>query len=182
MNVVRRGALACLLLALVLTASAAPPAEAEAPVTLKPISYVDLGKSVRALTGKVVVVDFWASWCIPCKREFPGLVRLHQKYAKKGFAAVSVSVDKPDDAKARASAEEFLRKQNATFANWLLTSKPEEWQKKLKIDSIPAVFVFDRQNRLVKKLPVRGDKGEVKEEVRYADIEKLVVDLLKRKP
>jgi thiol-disulfide isomerase/thioredoxin len=182
MNVARRVALACLVLALVLTASAAPtPPAPEDEVTLKPTSYAELGKSVRALTGKVVVVDFWASWCLPCKKEFPGLVRLHQKYAGQGFAAVSVSVDRPDDAKARASAEQFLRKQNATFANWLLTADAKEWQKKLNVDTIPAVFVFDRQNRLVKKLPVRDDKGDEKEAVDYRAIEKLVVELLKKK-
>jgi thiol-disulfide isomerase/thioredoxin len=182
MNVALRGGLACLLLALVLTASAAPTsAPPDDKVTLKPASYADLGQSIRGLTGKVVVVDFWATWCAPCVKKFPGLVRLHQKYAKDGFVAVSVSVDNPDDPRARARAEEFLRKQGAAFPNWLLKARPEEWQKKLKSETVPVIFVFDRRNRLVKKLPVLDDKGDEKEPVDYQAIERLVVELLKKK-
>jgi thiol-disulfide isomerase/thioredoxin len=170
-----RGALGCL--ALALTASAAPPgATGDGKVTLKAITYPELGKAIRGLTGKVVVVDFWASWCVPCRKEFPGLVRLHQMYANKGFAAVSVSIDKPEAAKA---AEDFLREQNATFTNWRLSAEPGGWEK--KISSVPTVFLFDRENALVKKWPVLDAKGEVVEPVSYAAIEKVVVELLNKK-
>ena len=50
---------------------------------------VDLG----ALTGKVVLVDFWASWCGPCRQEMPVLERLHAKYAKQGLVIIGVNID-----------------------------------------------------------------------------------------
>ena len=77
---------------------AAPPA-----VTLETVKYDDLGDRVSSLQGRVVVVDFWADYCLPCKREFPHLVELHGKYAASGLTAVSVSLDDPPTIR-RASA------------------------------------------------------------------------------
>src|SRR5690242_10528052 len=115
----------CLLLA-GLAASLSPAGRAaEKPPELKTIKYDDLAAAVRALRGKVVVVDIWASWCIPCKKEFPHLVELHKKYAKEGLACVSVSVDDEDGVKAALA---FLQKQNATFANYRILEDPEVWQ------------------------------------------------------
>ena len=73
-----------------LLAIAALPLLADAPprpgkaVALAAVDYDGLGKAIRGLRGKVVVVDIWATWCPPCKREFPELVKLHDKYAADG--------------------------------------------------------------------------------------------------
>src|SRR3954466_14751176 len=67
---------------------AAPP-----PVAVKVVRYDGLTDLVKQNKGKVVVVDFWADYCVPCKREFPKLVALHEKHAKAGLVAVSVSLD-----------------------------------------------------------------------------------------
>jgi hypothetical protein len=106
---------------------------------------------------------------------------MHRKYGKDGLAAMSVSLDDPTDKEARARALAFLKRQKATCANYLLDAKPEEWQKKLKIDGPPAVAVYDRAGRLVKRWPVVDAKGETVEEVDYAAVEKLVKGLLKKK-
>jgi cytochrome c biogenesis protein CcmG/thiol:disulfide interchange protein DsbE len=64
----------------------------------------------NSLTGKVVIVDFWATWCAPCREELPELEKLYKKYAPKGLVIVGVSVDKePDNIKA------FLQKLAVTF-------------------------------------------------------------------
>jgi len=145
---------------------AAPPDS----ISLELIRYVTLGDRVQELSGRVVIVDFWATYCLPCKKEFPRLVELHRKYAAKGLAAVSVSLDDPTDEQARASAKGFLTEKQATISNFVLDEKIEFWQAKLKIDGPPCVFVFDRKGRLVKKYH---------DDVDYGEIDRIVADLLR---
>ena len=116
----------------------------KAKVELKSVKYDELTAALRDLRGKVVVLDVWASWCVPCKKEFPHLVELHQKYVKDGLACVSVSVDEPDGTEA---ALKFLEKQNATFANYRIEEPDSVWQPRWRFKGVPAVFVFDRQGR-----------------------------------
>jgi thiol-disulfide isomerase/thioredoxin len=139
-------------------------------VDLTGLRYSELVERIKALRGKVAVVDFWADYCAPCKREFPKLVQLHRKHARAGLACVSVDLDDTDDGAALTRVRRFLADQKADFANYQLAEKPEVWQTKLKIDGPPCVFVFNRQGELIKKL--HGD-------VDYNEIEKIVVDALK---
>lgn len=77
------------------------------------IGLVDMaGKpvSLAELKGKVVLVDFWASWCKPCREEMPLLQKLSAKYGDKGFVVVGVSVDKE-----LSKAKEFLAREKVTF-------------------------------------------------------------------
>jgi cytochrome c biogenesis protein CcmG/thiol:disulfide interchange protein DsbE len=62
------------------------------------------------LRGKVVYVDFWASWCGPCRRSFPWMNDMQQKYGSKGFVVVGINVDKK-----RADADKFLAQNPASF-------------------------------------------------------------------
>jgi thiol-disulfide isomerase/thioredoxin len=139
-------------------------------VTLKVAKYDDLTSTVRQLRGNVVVVDFWADYCPPCKREFARLVDLHRKHAKAGLVAVSVSLDENVVPK-RQSVNNFLAKQNASFANYLLDEKPDVWQAKLKIDGPPLIFVFNRKGELAQRF--------ADAEVDYDKIAALVAKLLK---
>ena len=66
--------------------------------------------ALQSLRGQVVYVDFWASWCGPCRRSFPWMNEMQQKYGGKGLAIVAVNVDKK-----RADAEKFLAQLPATF-------------------------------------------------------------------
>jgi len=164
-----------LILALVLAAGAGlivgrPDAAPPDSISVEVIRYETLGDRVQALKGRVAVVDFWATYCLPCKKEFPRLVELSRKYAARGFAAVSVSLDDSTDEHARKEANRFLNEKQAAFSNFLLDEKPEFWQDKLKIDGPPCVFVFDRDGRLVKKYH---------DDVDYGEIDRIVADLLK---
>jgi hypothetical protein len=94
---------------------------------------------------------------------------MHNKYAKDGFAAISVSLDDPKDEKARQRVIDFLRKQKATFTNLILDEKSEVWQEKLKFDGPPCVFVFNRDGKWNKYTSPD-----------YAEIEKQVAELLKK--
>jgi hypothetical protein len=103
---------------------------------------------------------------------------MRNKYAGKDFVAVSVNLDDPHNANAREKVLKFLEKQKATFTNVMLDAKPEVWQEKLKIDGPPCIYVFDRDNRFVKKLPVLSDKPEDTEPAEYSIVEKVVAKLM----
>lgn len=140
------------------------PAEPPA-VRLDPVSYTDLAAEVKGLHGKVVLVDVWGTFCPPCKEKFPTVVGLHEKYARRGLVVVSVSVDPPDDADARAAARDFLVRQKAAFRNVILTDKAEAWQAKWKVDGPPLLFLFDRRGRLAGRWDGKFEPAEVGKKV-----------------
>lgn len=97
---------------------------------------------------------------------------MHKKYGGNGFVALSVSLDNPKDNMVRAKVDAFLQKKEASFTNLIAEGDPDDWYARLKIGAVPGVFVFDRDNRRVKKL-----SGE---EVDYKIIDSEVAKLLKK--
>jgi hypothetical protein len=93
---------------------------------------------------------------------------MHQRYAKDGLVCLSVTVD---ELEAKDKALAFLKKQDATFGNYLIDEPAEVWQPKLDVAAPPSVLVFGRDGQRIKKF------GE--EEFTYADVEKVVEPLLK---
>jgi peroxiredoxin len=97
---------------------------------------------------------------------------MQRKYAKDGVVAVSVSLDDPNQDGVKEKVRKYLASQNAAFTNLILDEKSEFWQKKLKIEGPPCVFVFDRDGKIAKKF----DSGE-----KYDEVETFVAELLKKK-
>ncbi len=95
------------------TASEAVPAPA---VSLEPIDGEGLAKAVEQRRGKVVLVDFWATWCIPCVELFPHTVELHRKFSEQGLSVISVAMDEPES---EQEVLQVLTRQNATFPNFI---------------------------------------------------------------
>ena len=135
------------LCALILLAPAV--ARAEGKVELRVVKFDGLEKAIQAAKGKVVVIDFWATFCIPCMKEFPNLVKLHKKYGDD-IVCISVTVDENED-KPKAKALKFLTKQEAAFTNLLLDEPAEDWQKKFSAGAVPIVMVYGKDGKLVKK-------------------------------
>ncbi len=73
------------------------PVELEGKGRLIPVSSTQLAEVLAEKTGKVVLVNFWASWCTPCLKEIPTLVELAERYRDRGFELVPVSLDDPGD-------------------------------------------------------------------------------------
>src|SRR5262249_54416856 len=117
--------------------------------SVKVVQYDALQETIKQFRGKVVVVDYWADYCIICKKEFPHLVQMQRKYADD-LAAISVSLDDPSDEETLDKVQRYLKAKNARFTNLILDEKPEFWQKKLGFDGPPAVFVYDRTGELKK--------------------------------
>ena len=111
------------------------------------------GKTIKLsdLKGKVVLVDFWASWCGPCRRENPNVVEAFSKYHKskftnaKGFEVFSVSLDKNEQAWLDA-----IKKDNLTWDSHVW-DKGGEFAKQYKITSIPMAFLIDGEGKIVAK-------------------------------
>jgi thiol-disulfide isomerase/thioredoxin len=143
-----------------------PPSE----VKLETVKWPALEKAIAAHKGKVVVIDLWADFCIPCKKEFPHFVDLHQKYAKDGLVCISLSVDDADD---KERTLKFLRAQKATMANYLIDESADVWQKQLDATVPPNAIVIGRDGKRVKRFTSE-------EPFTYADIEKLVKPLLEK--
>ncbi|HEY1203232.1 MAG: TlpA disulfide reductase family protein [Bryobacteraceae bacterium] len=133
------------ILVLLLTAAGAHAAP------LAPLDEVRYHRLIAQAKGRVVLVDFWATWCDPCRAEMPQLVRLAARYRARGLELVTVSCDEPEQ---EADAAAFLRKQGAPAPLYIRHAASDE--KFIDaIDSkwsgaLPALFLYDRQGRLVK--------------------------------
>ena len=127
-----------------------------------------LGKAVTlsSFRGKYVLLDFWASWCVPCRAENPNVVKAYAKYHAKGFDILSVSLDKPDD------KEKWMKAIHADQLTWTHVSDLQFWNnavaKEYGINSIPQNFLIDPQGKIVGK-GLRGDELEKKLAEIYKD-------------
>jgi thiol-disulfide isomerase/thioredoxin len=150
-----------------------PPAKPLNPVQLTVVDYKQLRGILKAHRGHIVVMDVWAQFCQPCRRQFPRLVKLHHDYADQGVVCVSVSVDDPEE---RASVLKYLKSKKAAFTNFLLDEDPSVWQDKWDITAIPAVFVYGVDGKIAAKF----DHNEPQNDFTYDDVEDAVDELLKR--
>jgi len=122
------------------TPAALPPAGVPAPDFA---SKSDTGRNVRLseLRGQVVLINFWASWCSPCRQELPLLSKLYTKYRSAGFTLLGVNVD--DN---RKDAESMLKRLDLKFPTLFDNSK--NVAKLYGVDTMPATLVIDRDGRV----------------------------------
>lgn len=122
-------------------ASATPAAAS----TLPPLTSVDGTPFNQApLAGKVVVVNFWATWCVPCIQEIPGFNRLHKELAARGVTVIGVSMDEEGAARVRP----FLTKHPMEYPVALGSAAVSE---QYRLDQLPVTLVLDRSGKQVKR-------------------------------
>lgn len=98
-------------------------------------------KSADQLHGKVVVIDFWASWCGPCRKSFPWFNQMQQKYQQQGLVVLAVNEDEE-----RADADKFLQQFPAQFA--VLFDVAGEVASQYQLQGMPTTLLLDRQGRV----------------------------------
>jgi peroxiredoxin len=117
------------------------------------------GKQIKlsSFKGKIVLLDFWASWCAPCRKESPNLVKIYQKFHPKGLEIYSVSLDKDKAAWLKAIADDRL--------NWVHVSDLKFWDgaavKSYEIQSIPFTLILD-ENGMIAGKALRGQDLEAR--------------------
>jgi thiol-disulfide isomerase/thioredoxin len=122
---------------------------------------------LQEFRGKVLVLDFWASWCVPCRRSFPWMNSMQEKYADDGLVIIGINLDAEE-----ADAQAFLRE---TPADFQIINDPEgALARKHDVVAMPTSYVFDRDGELV----TRHLGFKVKRQDEY---EALLVETLNRR-
>lgn len=110
--------------------------------------------SLAGLRGKVVLLNVWATWCVPCRTEIPALQQIHERHAAQGLELVGVSVDAPGEGE---EVRSFVREFGVTYPIWL---DPEERvTSTFRLIGVPGTFLIDRKGTLLWKHmgPVEAD-------------------------
>ena len=114
-------------------------------------------QNLNDMLGKVTLLEFWASWCGPCRRENPNLVKIYNKYKDQGFEIIGVSLDKNRPQWIQAISDDYL--------TWNQVSNLKFWQDPIarlyKVRAIPASFILNEDGLIVSK-NLRGYQLEEK--------------------
>lgn len=134
----------------------------EAPELILPMAN-DKELALSSLRGKVVLIDFWASWCAPCRKELPNVKRCYEKYKSKGFEIYGVSLDKDRDAWLEAITKDGL--------TWPQVSDLKFWQSEAvqiyAVQSIPYTVLIDKEGKILAT------------DLRGAELDKKLAEVLK---
>jgi thiol-disulfide isomerase/thioredoxin len=124
--------------------------------------------TLSQLKGKVVLLDFWATWCGPCKESIPHLIQLYKTYREGGFELVGMNIDKGDGEAVRR----FVRSMDIPYP---IVATPEDVVRSYRVTGIPATFLIDKEGKIREK--VVGFSGAI---ARQLDTK--VADLTSEKP
>jgi len=108
----------------------------------------DLEKLISKREGKILVLNIWATWCIPCREEIPDLIELQRKYSKD-IDVVGISVDFPDEVEKRILP--FIKQQNIRYKMFVNNMKDEDLINFFNVKwngAVPASFIYEKTGKL----------------------------------
>jgi thiol-disulfide isomerase/thioredoxin len=117
-------------------------------VRVTPITAAAIQQAVNNSGAKAVLVNVWATWCAPCREEFPGLVRVARKYQGQGLKVMLVSADFDTD---MAAVKKFLAEEGVDFPSYIKAEKDQAFIDALDkrwSGAIPATFIYDGAGHL----------------------------------
>lgn len=123
--------------------------------------------NVNEYAGKLVILNFWATWCPPCKAEMPSMEKLYKKYKDEGLEILAVSVDKAGS----SIVKQFQKDNDYTFP--MFHDSRKEASKKFRISSIPTTYIIDKKGKIVDT--IRGSINWMRKDV-ISNIEKLLAE------
>jgi peroxiredoxin len=156
------GKIALVILCLVLPATSADLAPISARRTTSDFTLTDsAGASVKLsdYKGRVVLLDFWATWCHGCKEEIPWYMNLQNKYKESGLSVVGVSLD--DDG--WKSVKPFLAEQKVNYT--VVVGKWDEMARRFGFDQLPVALLIDREGRIADSHTGMIDKDAFEKEI-----------------
>jgi thiol-disulfide isomerase/thioredoxin len=108
------------------------------------------GKSYsdESLRGKVLVIDWWATWCVPCIQSLPKMREIYAKYKGKGVEFVGISLDRPSKEGGLDALKEFLKKDPSLWPQHYAGDSPE-FSQRYHVTSLPTIFVVDKDGTIV---------------------------------
>jgi peroxiredoxin len=117
------------------------------------------GKKIKLadLKGKVVLVDFWASWCGPCRKSMPGLRNVYASYKAKGFEIYGISLDEKKADWQKAVAADKI--------NWIQVNEPGGWEtptaRAWHIEQLPSSFLIDKEGKIIATDPTEKQLQDI---------------------
>ena len=109
-----------------------------------PLTAADTDLNLEQYQGQVVLVDFWASWCVPCRRSFPWMNTMQSKYADEGLVILAVNLDQNSD-----DATAFLAKYPANFT--VVYDPDAELARKYGVEVMPSSFIVGKDGAIADK-------------------------------
>lgn len=127
---------------------------------------IEFEQAMAQYKGKVVYLDFWASWCVPCRQSFPWMNSINKQYQQQGLRVLSVNLD------ANATlATKFLEKNPADFT--IIYDAKGSLAKRFQLKGMPSSYLFNRQGELISKHIGFNDQ---KQRQYQAEIEQALAD------
>ena len=109
--------------------------------------------------GRVVLLEFWATWCPPCRASIPGLEKIHKAYKEKGLVVLAVSMDEGE----WSSVQSFMKDYGITYT---VLKGTDAVAVQYRVRAIPLLFILDKEGKIAKRYPGFGTEEDLENDIK----------------